>query len=53
MMPDEQDEFIQHIKANCDTAMAAIAELTSHMGTSEGTLAEQEVDDSDFIRSSR
>jgi hypothetical protein len=51
-MLDEQDEFIQHVIANHDTAMAAAAELITHMGTSEGTLVEREVDDSDFVRSS-
>jgi hypothetical protein len=50
MMLDEQDEFIQHIMANCD---AAIAESTTHMGTSEGTLVERQIDDLDFVRSSR
>jgi hypothetical protein len=52
MMLDEQDEFIQHIMANRDAAMAAIAESTTHMGTSEGTLVEREVDDLNFVRSS-
>jgi hypothetical protein len=49
---DEQDDFIQQIMANHDTAMAAIAELTTHTGTSKGTLVEREVDNSDFVRSS-
>jgi hypothetical protein len=40
MTLDEQDEFIQQVMANCDTAMAAVAESTTHMGTSEGTLVE-------------
>jgi hypothetical protein len=53
MMLDEQDEFIQHIMANCDAAIAAIAESMTHMGTSKGTLVEREVDDSDFVKSSR
>jgi hypothetical protein len=39
--------------ANCNAAMAALAELTTLMGTSEGILVEREVDDSDFVRSSR
>jgi hypothetical protein len=52
MMLDEQDKFIQHVMANRDAAIAATAELTTHMGTSEGTLVEREVDDSDFVRSS-
>jgi hypothetical protein len=53
MMLDEQDEFIQHIMANCDTAVAAAAQLMTQTGTSKGTLVEREVDDSDFVRSSR
>jgi hypothetical protein len=53
MTLEEEDEFIQHILANCDAAMAAIAELTTHMATSEGTLVEWTVDDSDFVRSNR
>jgi hypothetical protein len=53
MMLDEQDEFIQQVMAYHDAAMAAIAELMTHTGTSKGTLVEREVDDSDFIRSSR
>jgi hypothetical protein len=52
MTLDEQDEFIQHIMANCDTAVAAAAKLTTHTGSSEGTLVDREVDDADFIRSS-
>jgi hypothetical protein len=53
MTLDEQDEFIQNIMANCDTAMAATAESTTHTGSSEGTLVDREVGDTDFIRSSR
>jgi hypothetical protein len=53
MMLDEQDEFIQQIMADRDAAMAATAELMTQMGTSEGTLVEREVDDMDFVRSSR
>jgi hypothetical protein len=52
MMLDEQDDFIQQIMANRDAAVAAIAESTTHTGTSEGTLVEREVDNSDFVRSS-
>jgi hypothetical protein len=52
MMLYEQDDFIQQIMANRDAVMAAIAELTTHMGTSKGTLVEREVDDADFVRSS-
>jgi hypothetical protein len=47
------DEFIQQVMANHDTAMAATAESTTQMGTSKGTLVEREIDDSDFVRSSR
>jgi hypothetical protein len=53
MMLDEQDEFIQWIMANRDAAVAAAAELMTQTGTSEGTLVEREVDDADFVRSSR
>jgi hypothetical protein len=52
MMLDEQDEFIQHIMANHDAAVAATAESTTHTGSSEGTLVDREVDDTYFIRSS-
>jgi hypothetical protein len=52
MMLDEQDEFIQHIMANRDAEMAVVAELTTSACTSEGTVVEQEVDGSDFVRSS-
>jgi hypothetical protein len=53
MTLDEQDEFIQQIMANCNAAVAATGELTTHMGTSEGTLVEREIDESDFVRSRR
>jgi hypothetical protein len=53
MTLDEQDEFIQWIMANHDAAVAAAAESTTHTGTSEGTLVEREVDNADFVRSSR
>jgi hypothetical protein len=53
MTLDEQDEFIQQVMANCDAAMASISELMTYMGTSEGTLVEREVENSDFVRSSR
>jgi hypothetical protein len=49
---DEQDEFIQNIMANHNAAMAAVAESTTHTGSSEGTLVDRETDDADFIRSS-
>jgi hypothetical protein len=52
MTLDEQDEFIQQIMANRDAAVAAAAESTTQTGTSEGTLVEREVDDTDFVRSS-
>jgi hypothetical protein len=45
MMLDEQDEFIQQVMANRDTAMAATVESMIQMGTSEGTLVEREVND--------
>jgi hypothetical protein len=34
MTLEEEHEFIQHILANRDAAMAAIAELTTHMAMS-------------------
>jgi hypothetical protein len=52
MMLDEQDEFIQHIVANRDAEMAAVAESMTSACTSEGTVVEQEVDKSYFVRSS-
>jgi hypothetical protein len=52
MTLDEQDEFIQQIMANRDTAVAATAVSTTHTGSSEGTLVEREVDNADFVRSS-
>jgi hypothetical protein len=52
MTLDEQDKFIQRIMANRDAAVAAGAESTTHTGTSEGTLVEREVNDTDFVRSS-
>jgi hypothetical protein len=51
MTLEEEDEFIQHILANRDTAMATAAGSTTHMATGEGTLVEREVDESDFARS--
>jgi hypothetical protein len=53
MMLDEEDEFIQNIMANRDAAMVAVAESTTHTGSSEGTLVDREIDNTDFIRSSR
>jgi hypothetical protein len=53
MTLDEEDKFIQRIMANHDTAVAAAAESTIYIGTSEGTLVEREVDNVDFVRSSR
>jgi hypothetical protein len=49
MTLDEEDKFIQQIMANRDAAMAAVAESTTYMGTSEGTLVEREVEDTDFV----
>jgi hypothetical protein len=51
MTLDEEDEYIQHILANRDAAMATAAGSTTHTSTSEGTLVEREVDESDFVRS--
>jgi hypothetical protein len=53
MTLDEQDNFIQRVMANCNTAMAAATESMTRMGTSEGTLVEREVNKMDFVRSSR
>jgi hypothetical protein len=52
MTLDEEDDFIQQIMANCDTAVAATAESTTQMGTSGGMLVEREVNKVDFVRSS-
>jgi hypothetical protein len=52
MMLDEQDKFIQHIMVNRDAEMAVVAESTTSACTSEGTVVEREVDESDFVRSS-
>jgi hypothetical protein len=52
MTLDEQDDFIQWIRANRDAAVATAAESMTQTGTSEGTLVESEVYDTDFIRSS-
>jgi hypothetical protein len=51
MTLDEQDKFIQCIMANRDAEMMAVAESTTSACTSEGTVVEWEVDDSDFVRS--
>jgi hypothetical protein len=53
MMLDGEDDFIQRIMANCNAAVAAAAELTTQMSMSKGTVVEREVDDVDFVRSSR
>jgi hypothetical protein len=53
MMLEEEDDFIQQIMANHNAAVASAAESTTQMGTSEGTLVEREVNDLDFVRSSR
>jgi hypothetical protein len=52
MTLDEQDEFIQHIMANRDAEMAAVAGSTTQTETSEGTVVEREVNESDSVRSS-
>jgi hypothetical protein len=53
MTLDEQDDFIQRVMADRDAAMVTATESTSRTGTSEGTLVEREVQDTDFVRSSR
>jgi hypothetical protein len=53
MMLDKQNEFIQHVMANRDATITDIAKSMTHTGTSEGTLVEREVNDSDFVRYSR
>jgi hypothetical protein len=53
MTLEEEEEYIQHVLANRDAAMAAAAGSPTHMATSEGTLVEREVDESDFTRSNR
>jgi hypothetical protein len=52
MMLDEQDKFIQHIMANRDAEMAATARSMTQMETSEGTVVEREVNESDVVRCS-
>jgi hypothetical protein len=49
----EQDNFIQCVMANCDTATATTVVSVTQTGTSEGILVEREVDNTDFVRSSR
>jgi hypothetical protein len=51
MTLEEEDEFIQHILANHDAAMATAAGLMTHTATSEDTLVEWKVDELDFVRS--
>jgi hypothetical protein len=51
MTLEEEDGFIQHILANHNATMAAVAESMTHVAMSEGSLVEREVDDSDFVRS--
>jgi hypothetical protein len=53
MTLDEEDGFIRQIMANCDAAMAATVASKTQTDTSEGILVEREVDNSDFVRSSR
>jgi hypothetical protein len=50
MMLNEQDKFIQHIIANRDAEMAATAGSMTQTETSEGTVVEREVDESDFVQ---
>jgi hypothetical protein len=52
MTLDEQDEFLQHIMANRNAAVAAAAELTTQTSTSKGILVDRGVNDVDFVRSS-
>jgi hypothetical protein len=52
MTLDEQDEFIQHIMAKRDAEIVVVAESMTSASTSEGTVVECEVDESDFVRSS-
>jgi hypothetical protein len=52
MTLDEEDEFIQRIMTNRDATVAAAAESSTYTATSEGTLVEREVEDTDFVRSS-
>jgi hypothetical protein len=51
MMLEEEEEYIQHVLANCNAAMVAAARSTTRTATSEGTLVEREVEDADFVRS--
>jgi hypothetical protein len=53
MTLEEEDEYIQHILANRDATMAATVRSTTHMATSEDTLVERDIDESDFVRSNR
>jgi hypothetical protein len=52
MTLDEKDKFIQNILANRDAEMAATGGSMTQMETSEGTVVERKVDESDFVRSS-
>jgi hypothetical protein len=51
MTLEEEDKYIQHVLANRDAAMATAVGSTTHTATSEGTLVEREVNESDFVRS--
>jgi hypothetical protein len=53
MMLDEEDSFMQRIMANHNAAMAAAAASMTQTETAKGTLVEREVDDADFVQSSR
>jgi hypothetical protein len=52
MTLDEEGHFIQQIMANRDAAVAAASASRTQTSTSEGTLVEREVDNTDFVRSS-
>jgi hypothetical protein len=49
----ETDRCPLTIMANCNAAMAAAAASMTQTETSKGTLVEREVDNTDFVRSSR
>jgi hypothetical protein len=51
MTLEEEDEYIQHVLANHNAAMAIAVRSTTHTATSEATLVEWEVDELDFVRS--
>jgi hypothetical protein len=53
MTLEEEDNFIQQIMADHDAAVADTAESMTVTSTSRGTLVDREVNDLDFVRSSR